>query len=103
MILQYLERAFRNNRKDTGLRALSQFVKKSKKKGNVSTWDIRLKGTELDPTNPDGIEYNKPVRFLTSKETDKYIYNMSKRRKPTKVSNRKNFRIVDYTERKNRI
>ena len=52
--------------------------------------------------NPKNSTYHQYPRFLTEDELNKYI-RIKHKKKPTNVSSVKNLRIVDYTERKNRI
>jgi len=67
----------------------------------VTTYDVRLKGSNLDPSNPEGIEYKKIPRILTSEEIIKY----TKKERTGEATNKgkilKAKSVQDYVRRKN--
>tara|TARA_R110002012_G_scaffold261340_1_gene443212 strand:+ start:11221 stop:11532 length:312 start_codon:yes stop_codon:yes gene_type:complete len=90
------------NRKNKNVRDILKFIKDVQDK--YTNYDKRLEGTPIYALNPESPDYKKhPPRILTDKEVKKYIKSYKRTKKVTKSSNRKNNKIVDYTEKRNRI
>ena len=91
----------KRNRKNKNARDMLNFI--GDLKGSIITYDSKLKGTPIYALNPESSDYKKAPRILTNAEMTKYIKNRKQGKPVTKSSNMRNYKIVDYTEKRNRI